>query len=55
MVLSTSENPVTWSAMRYRNPRVYMGGLLRPPEYSRTVTDPKRIQELVSQAGGNDA
>ena len=33
--------------MRYRNPRVYMGGQLRPPEHSVTTTDPKRIRTIV--------
>jgi copper homeostasis protein len=35
------------SDMRFRNPRVYMGGLLRPPEYSRSVTDAAQIASLV--------
>ncbi len=39
------------SPMQYRNPRVFMGGELRPPEYARTVTDPARIRELRRQAG----
>jgi copper homeostasis protein len=34
------------SAMRYRNQRVFMGGELRPPEYSRLTTDPERIRGL---------
>ena len=38
------------SPMQYRNPRVFMGGELRPPEYARTVTDPARIRELRRQA-----
>jgi copper homeostasis protein len=33
--------------MKFRNPRVYMGGLLRPPEYSRAVTSSERIGALV--------
>lgn len=32
------------SGMRHRNDRVFMGGELRPPEYSRPVTDPNMIQ-----------
>jgi copper homeostasis protein len=40
------------SGMRFRNPRVYMGGLLRPPEYTRSVTDPERIRALVRLTGG---
>jgi copper homeostasis protein len=39
------------SGMRFRNPRVYMGGLLRPPEYTRSVTDPERIRALVRLTG----
>lgn len=36
------------SGMKFRNPRVYMGGLLRPPEYSRSMTDRASIRRLVS-------
>lgn len=45
------------SAMRYRNPRCFMGGTLRPPEYQRTVTDRHRMAELVARArvAGNQA
>jgi copper homeostasis protein len=39
------------SDMTFRNPRVYMGGLLRPPEYTRSVTDEGRIATLVRIAG----
>jgi copper homeostasis protein len=35
------------SQMQYRNQHVFMGGELRPPEYSRQVTDPNRIQTFV--------
>ncbi len=35
------------SGMKFRNDRVFMGGELRPPEYSRTVTDEGRVKELV--------
>jgi copper homeostasis protein len=35
------------SGMKFRNERVYMGGELRPPEYSRATTDEERIKELV--------
>jgi copper homeostasis protein len=38
------------SPMVYRNPRVFMGGELRPPEYLRYVVDPSRIRELRSSA-----
>jgi copper homeostasis protein len=34
------------SPMRYRNPRIYMGGALYPPEYARQVTDAAKIREL---------
>jgi copper homeostasis protein len=37
------------SGMTFRNPRVYMGGLLRPPEYTRSVTAADRISALVRQ------
>lgn len=42
------------SGMAYRNPRVYMGGLLRPPEYRRSVTDAGTIEALVRLAEGRD-
>ncbi|MBC8446728.1 MAG: copper homeostasis protein CutC [Chloroflexi bacterium] len=35
------------SRMRYRNARCFMGGELRPPEFSLTVTDPHRIRAFV--------
>lgn len=35
------------SGMKFRNHRVYMGGLLRPPEYTRSVTDSENIGTLV--------
>jgi copper homeostasis protein len=34
------------SPMRHRNERVFMGGVLRPPEYSREITDPEAIRQL---------
>jgi len=40
------------SGMHFRNPRVFMGGLLRPPEYTRSVTDAAEIGTLVRLAGG---
>ena len=42
------------SSMKFRNPRVYMGGLLRPPEYTRSVTDAATIGTLVRLAEGSD-
>ena len=39
--------PVTVEGrMIHRNPRVFMGGELRPPEYTLTLTDPARIAAL---------
>jgi len=35
------------SRMVYRNPRVFMGGELRPPEYSVSVTDAGRIRAFL--------
>ncbi len=35
------------SGMTFRNPRVYMGGLLRPPEYARAVASADRIAALI--------
>ena len=37
---------VVESRMNYRNNRVFMGGELRPPEYSRITTNPEGIQQL---------
>jgi copper homeostasis protein len=34
------------SEMQYRNERVFMGGMLRPPEYSISVTDAEKIAAL---------
>jgi copper homeostasis protein len=34
------------SEMQYRNERVFMGGTLRPPEYSISVTDAEKIAAL---------
>ena len=38
------------SAMKFRNDRCFMGGVIRPPEYSMTITDADRIRALVRQA-----
>jgi len=41
--------PVTFEGrMKYRNSRVFMGGELRPPEFTLSTTDPNRIRTLVS-------
>ena len=39
------------SRMVYRNPRVFMGGELRPPEYSVSVTDADRIRAFLDAVG----
>lgn len=38
------------SPMRFRNTRVFMGGVFRPPEYARSVTDPELVRRLVRSA-----
>jgi copper homeostasis protein len=43
------------SRMTHRNDRVFMGGALRPPEYSRAVTDEMRVSELVRRAKKSDS
>jgi copper homeostasis protein len=35
------------SEMHYRNDRVFMGGTLRPPEYSRSVTDAGKVSKAI--------
>ena len=35
------------SEMEFRNERVFMGGTLRPPEYSRAVTDAKKVRTVI--------
>jgi copper homeostasis protein len=35
------------SLMAYRNPRCFMGGELRPPEFTLTVTDLQRVRAIV--------
>ncbi len=35
------------SAMEFRNPRVFMGGAFRPPEYTRNFTDAERVRQMV--------
>ena len=34
------------SEMKYRNERIYMGGTLRPPEFSRSVTSAEVIKKI---------
>jgi copper homeostasis protein len=38
------------SPMRYRNPRAFMGGQFRPPEFSRSVTDAARVRDILRAA-----
>jgi copper homeostasis protein len=46
--------PVTVEGrMIHRNPRVFMGGELRPPEYALTLIDPRRVAALVSALHGS--
>ncbi len=40
------------SAMQYRNPRPFMGRALRPPEYAREVTDPRRVRKIIQLGRG---
>lgn len=43
---TTASTPLE-SQMTYRNLRSFMGGELRPPEFSRMVTDPNRVRDFV--------
>ena len=36
------------SRMQYHNPRVFMGGELRPPEYTIATTDAERIRAFLA-------
>lgn len=36
------------SAMSFRNTRVFMGGALRPPEFSLKTTDPKAVAAVIA-------
>jgi copper homeostasis protein len=36
--------------MAYRNPRVFMGGELRPPEYALSVTEPASVRAVIAAA-----
>ncbi len=37
--------------MEYRNPRVFMGGTLRPPEYTVEATRPEGVARIIAAAG----
>lgn len=39
------------SQMRYRNDRVFMGGALRPPEYSREMLEPGQVWQMLAAVG----
>ena len=43
------------SGMTHQSDRVFMGGQLRPPEYSRSVTDEERVRELVRLTKPSDS
>jgi len=38
--------------MAFRNPRVFMGGTLRPPEYSQDVTRPESVAAIIAAGRG---
>jgi copper homeostasis protein len=40
------------SPMRYRNPRVYMGAALYPPEYSRSLVSAERVRAMIRAGRG---
>ncbi len=40
------------SRMRFRNPRVFMGGALRPPEYSLDILPDRYVGRVIAAAGG---
>lgn len=35
------------SGMQFRNPRCFMGGIFRPPEYSRSIVDTKGLSAMI--------
>jgi copper homeostasis protein len=41
--------------MRFRNPRVFMGGTLRPPEYSRDLVAPDYVRCVIAAGSGSDS
>jgi copper homeostasis protein len=41
--MTTIEGP-----MIHRNTRAFMGGALRPPEFTRTATDPSRVRAMIA-------
>ena len=47
-----SGRKVIASAMEYQNTSVYMGGVLRLPEYEQKITDTHRIQRFKNQING---
>lgn len=45
--IHTTASGTSDSRMTYRNLRSFMGGELRPPEFTRTVTDSNRVRDFV--------
>lgn len=41
--------------MRFRNPRVFMGGTLRPPEYSRDIVPTDYVRCVIAAGNGGDS
>jgi copper homeostasis protein len=41
------------SRMEHRNPRVFMGGALRPPEYVVNTTDAERVRAVIAASTGS--
>jgi copper homeostasis protein len=40
------------SRMRFRNPRVFMGGTLRPPEYTLDLLQPDYVKQVIAAGAG---
>jgi hypothetical protein len=38
--------------MAHRNPRVFMGGALRPPEYTVNTTDAEKVRAVIAASTG---
>jgi len=48
-----SARTTVYSAMEHRNLNCFMGGVLRPPEYSRKVTDTLAVKAVVDVLAGS--
>ncbi|MEJ5199503.1 MAG: copper homeostasis protein CutC, partial [Anaerolineae bacterium] len=46
--IHVSASATTEGPMRYRNMHAFMGGALRPPEFTRTVTDVARVRAMLA-------